>query len=59
MPANPPPPPPRLATSLSHANYALTGLFCLELVLKVAGLGLWGYISDYWNQFDALVVGFR
>lgn len=56
---NPHAPSPRLTVALSQANYALTGLFCLELVLKVAGLGLWGYFSDYWNQFDALVVAFR
>jgi len=48
----------RLSTGLSDANLAFTILFSCELVTKLLGLGLWTYISDYWNMFDAVVVGF-
>jgi hypothetical protein len=48
-----------LEVGLADANTAFTALFCLELVLKVVGLGPWTYLSDYWNLFDALVVSFR
>jgi len=31
-------------------------IFLAEMVIKIAGFGLWGYWSDNWNKFDAVVV---
>lgn len=35
-----------------------TGIFTLEMILKVIGLGPFRYLSDPWSLFDALVVAF-
>lgn len=40
------------------ANFAFTGAFTLEMILKIAGLGAWKYLSDPWSLFDAIVVAF-
>jgi hypothetical protein len=60
-PPGPTPPPltPSFEAALADANLAFTSLFCLELAAKLVGLGPWTYFTDYWNMFDALVVGFR
>jgi hypothetical protein len=61
MPPRPttPPRPRRLEVGLADANLAFTALFSLELATKVVGLGPWGYLSDYWNVFDGIVVSVR
>jgi hypothetical protein len=55
----PNPQPRRLETGLSDANLAFTVLFCCEMLTKMLGLGLWGYLSDLWNVFDCIVVSVR
>jgi hypothetical protein len=37
-------------------NYTFAGVFTLELVLKMLGLGPQQYLANWWNQFDLLVV---
>ncbi|WIA28050.1 hypothetical protein OEZ86_010635 [Tetradesmus obliquus] len=43
---------------LHQANLAFTILFTVEMLAKIAGLGLFAYLSDAWSLFDALVVAF-
>ncbi|EDV26563.1 uncharacterized protein TRIADDRAFT_54699 [Trichoplax adhaerens] len=38
------------------ANYVFTGIFTLEMVLKLIAFTPSGYISSKWNVFDGLVV---
>lgn len=37
-------------------NYALTGYFTIEMIIKIIGLGLKGYLRDRMNTFDAVIV---
>ncbi|XP_066925644.1 sodium channel protein 1 brain-like isoform X3 [Clytia hemisphaerica] len=41
---------------LQIANHVFTGIFILEMVLKLIALGLIGYTKSMWNIFDGLVV---
>lgn len=41
---------------LDMANMVLTIVFAAEMFFKIVGLGLWGYLSDKLNLFDAMVV---
>jgi len=41
---------------LEIINFGLTMIFTLEMVLKIAGLGLREYVQDKFNQFDAVIV---
>jgi len=50
--------PCRVEEALAIANFVFTGIFTLELLLKLAGLGAWKYLSDPWSLFDAIVVAF-
>ena len=43
---------------ISDINVAFTIIFTVELVLKIVGLGPRRYIKDYFNIFDAVIVGF-
>ena len=43
-------------TALQWVNLVLTVAFGLEMLLKVAGLGLEGYCADRFNVFDGLLV---
>eukprot|EP00818_Percolomonas_sp_WS_P004549 CAMPEP_0117439440 /NCGR_PEP_ID=MMETSP0759-20121206/2566_1 /TAXON_ID=63605 /ORGANISM="Percolomonas cosmopolitus, Strain WS" /LENGTH=1994 /DNA_ID=CAMNT_0005231155 /DNA_START=388 /DNA_END=6369 /DNA_ORIENTATION=- len=45
-----------LSSVLSIANLVFTGIFVLEAVFKMIGLGLFQYFTDMWNLFDFLVV---
>lgn len=47
---------PGYARALDTASTALTALFAAEVAAKLAGLGAWGFASDAFNLFDALVV---
>ena len=42
--------------ALEEANYALTALFTAEMLLKLAGLGMWEYASSWFNVFDFCIV---
>ncbi|CAM9274822.1 unnamed protein product, partial [Heterosigma akashiwo] len=45
-----------LLTYTEAANFALTLMFALEMVLKVVALGLRDYCSDTFNLFDGFIV---
>jgi hypothetical protein len=49
-------------TILALLNYVFTGLFTVELVVRVCSRGLYfterAYLKDGWNVMDALIVGF-
>eukprot|EP00761_Pharyngomonas_kirbyi_P014924 gb/GECH01014955.1/.p1 GENE.gb/GECH01014955.1/~~gb/GECH01014955.1/.p1 ORF type:complete len:1446 (+),score=208.71 gb/GECH01014955.1/:1-4338(+) len=41
---------------LRWTNVVFTGIFFIEMVLKIIGLGLRGYFRDIWNIIDFIVV---
>lgn len=41
---------------LENINYVFTGVFIMESLLKMMGLGLKGYLYSGWNKFDLFVV---
>lgn len=43
---------------LQIANLVFTGIFIIECIVKVLGLGFKIYLSSRWNQFDFAVVVF-
>ena len=44
---------------LEILNYVFTAIFGLEMLLKLLGLGLYGYIKDPFNLFDGFIVIMR
>lgn len=40
----------------SHEQFVFTGLFGIEMVLKLFALGFFEYIADRFNCFDGVVV---
>lgn len=44
---------------LEISNYFFTGLFALEMLLKIGADGLFGYLSDGFNLFDGGIVALR
>lgn len=44
------------AETLTISNYFFTGLFTMEMVLKLFALGFFEYVADSFNLFDGLVV---
>ena len=50
--------PKSLETWLENANNGLTMLFLIEMLLRMAGLGLEEYFADSFNTFDCAVVSF-
>ena len=48
--------PQRYAQVLTISNYVFTGLFSLEMALKLFALGFFEYIADSFNLFDGVVV---
>ena len=40
---------------LDGASYAFTSFFILEMMIKISGLGIKGYVSDNYNIFDGIV----
>ena len=47
-----------LENGLLIINLVFTGLFTVELAVKLIGLGLVEYFSDSFNVFDAVIVFF-
>ena len=47
---------PQFQYAINLGNSILTCLFAAEMVLKVFGLGVKGYVIDGFNDFDAIVV---
>lgn len=45
-----------LAQTLAVSNYVFTGLFALEMLLKLFALGFFEYVADRFNCFDGVVV---
>jgi len=45
-----------LAETLTISNYIFTGLFTMEMILKLFALGFFEYVADSFNIFDGLVV---
>lgn len=43
-------------TVLDMISMGFVAFFTLEMCVKIKALGCKGYISDSWNQFDAVVV---
>eukprot|EP00466_Bigelowiella_natans_P004329 jgi/Bigna1/69667/fgenesh1_pg.9_\ len=41
---------------IEEINFACALVFLVEMLLKLAGLGLRGYLCDPWNRFDAFIV---
>lgn len=37
-------------------NYVFTGIFSVEAILRILGLGLKGYFKDLWNIFDMTII---
>ncbi|GMH39581.1 hypothetical protein BSKO_07479 [Bryopsis sp. KO-2023] len=48
--------PTKMELVLQDMNTCLTGLFTIEMCLKLMGLGFWEYISDGFNIFDSVIV---
>jgi len=45
-----------LAETLTISNYIFTGLFTMEMILKLFALGFFEYVADSFNIFDGVVV---
>ena len=44
---------------LETLNYIFTAVFAFEMLLKLMGLGPYGYIKDGFNLFDGFIVIMR
>lgn len=44
-----------LTISITALSLVFVGVYVIEMVLKIAGLGVGGYIRSNWNRFDACV----
>lgn len=44
---------------LEILNYIFTAIFALEMLLKLVGMGPYGYIKDPFNLFDGFIVIMR
>ena len=42
--------------TLDIINYVFTGIFSVEAILRILGLGLKGYFKDLWNIFDMTII---
>jgi hypothetical protein len=51
--------PELLTTVLEYSNYFFTGLFSLEMILKLIAYGTFGYLKDGFNLFDGGIVALR
>ena len=48
-----------MTKALEILNYIFTAIFGLEMLLKLLGLGPYGYIKDPFNLFDGFIVIMR
>ncbi|XP_076324934.1 voltage-dependent T-type calcium channel subunit alpha-1H-like isoform X2 [Tachypleus tridentatus] len=48
--------PKELSLAVEVCNFILTGIFGLEMVLKILAEGVFGYISNGFNVFDGVIV---
>ena len=45
-----------LKTLIPYLNLTFAVLFTLEMVMKLVGLGLRAFLTDWWNMVDSLIV---
>ena len=50
------PSPEWLVDASEVINWVLSGYFGIEMIIKISGLGVRGYVSDSMNTFDGIVV---
>lgn len=48
--------PDSLTQAVEISNFVFTGIFALEMCLKIVAFGCFGYISDGFNFFDGIIV---
>ena len=48
-----------MTDALEIMNYIFTAVFGIEMILKLIGLGPYGYIKDVLNIFDGSIVIMR
>jgi hypothetical protein len=46
---------PEWTHALDSVSLGFTAFYCLEVVLKLTGLGFTGYFRDVWHVFDFIV----
>ena len=51
--------PQEMTDALEIMNYIFTAVFGIEMILKLIGLGPYGYIKDVLNIFDGSIVIMR
>lgn len=49
---------PTLEKTSDYINYVFLGIFVLELIFKIIGLGIKEYFNDRYNDFDCFIVFF-
>ena len=49
---------PNMEALFKLINYILSGIFLLEMMVKIGAFGFKEYCTDYYNRFDAIVVFF-
>ena len=42
--------------ALEVLNFMFAGIFTVEAILRVTGVGFWEYVTDPWSLFDFLIV---
>lgn len=47
---------PVLKRVLCILNFAFTGIFFIEMILKWFAIGIWGYFTSFWTLLDAFIV---
>jgi len=47
---------PKLKKILCILNFAFTGIFFVEMVMKWFAIGLWRYFTSFWTILDAFIV---
>ena len=48
--------PYQMEVTLDTVNFIFVGIFTLEAILKIVGIGFMGYVALKWNQFDFTLV---
>ena len=44
-------------TILEYSNLTFSVIFIIEMVIKLTGMGFRGYIRDFYNIYDSIIVG--
>lgn len=51
--------PAKLTLILEYSNIFFSGVFLLEMILKLLAFGIFDYIKSAFNLFDGAIVGIR